>query len=129
MVFNNINNVKQALKDKGVNHLELEASFKMSLELVLQDFRSEKEAKEIIARSEQNLTIDRKVKYPGDLAGGKGQSPINYWKKECQYCKCIFETDNRNRRFCYSSGHRQRYYKRKKAAEFYLEIISLLAKV
>ena len=117
---------KQALKDRGVDIEGLENTFKTSLDTALGNFKSEDEAKEFVGRATQNQIIDRWEEYHEDSGTGRGLTPESVWKKECRFCRSVFETKDRRQFYCDSPGHKQRYYERKKSAELYLEAHRLL---
>lgn len=124
--LNSFDDVKQLLKEKGEDIDALEALFNTSIDIALGNFRDAKEAQAYLNLSNKDLTISRRTEFQEDTGTGKGLSPVNIWKKECRYCKAVFETPNRKKIYCYSPGHKQRYSERKKSANLYLQIIKTL---
>lgn len=120
--------VLQRLNDRGVAVNELEARFKTSLKNALLNFDSVEEAKRIVERADKDFFISRRTEFV-DLGNNRGNAPVNYWKKECRFCRATFETTDRRQAYCDAPGHRQRYYEMKKSAELFLEVVVEESKV
>ena len=103
----------------------LEARFKTSLKNALLNFASAEEAKRIVERADKEFFISRRKEFV-DLGNNRGNAPVNYWKKECRFCRVTFETTDRRQAYCDAPGHRQRYYEVKKSAELFLEVVWVL---
>lgn len=102
-----------------------EARFKTLLKNALLNFTSAAEARSFIERADKDFFISRRTEFV-DLGNNRGNAPVNYWKKECRFCRATFETTDRRQAYCDAPGHRQRYYEVKKSAELFLEVVGVL---
>ena len=99
--------------------------FKTSLKNALLNFASAAEAKRIVERADKDFFISRRTEFV-DLGNNRGNAPVNYWKKECRFCRATFEITDLRQAYCDAPGHRQRYYEVKKSAELFLEVVGVL---
>lgn len=102
---------------------QLKARFGPAGLTALSRFKSPEEARRFLKRASQPNTIGC-TEETEDFGNGRGRVVV-YWEKVCCYCQARYRSTDRSSRYC-QPNHRQYFYRKKKEAERFLEVVAYL---